>query len=321
MSNRQVHPQAAPTLAATAALPRVLFLGSYGAFSYTVLAALLAAATPICGLIMVTHRRQRPIVQQRPPPAVSLAEELYLFSAKRAQNTMELAWQHQIPVYAVGRIDALPTRQLVKSLKPEVACVACFSHKIPSTLLSIPKAGFLNVHPAKLPAYRGPDPIFWQLQAGVDPLAVTVHWMDANWDTGDIAAQATLSLLDGSARDEIEQRCAQLGGQLLVEVLRAVAQGQPPRTPQSGPSSYQSWPRLDDFEIMTSWSARRAYNFMRGTAHQHTFYPVNVGAEQFYLTKAIAFFPDTTLPVPFYRDGESFFLQCSPGVLCAAALP
>jgi methionyl-tRNA formyltransferase len=308
------------TATSVAALPRVLFLGTYGAFSRTVLDALITAGAPVCGLLMVTYPRQRPIVQQRHPPQAVLGDELYLYTPGGLPNTVELAWRHQIPVYEVGRIGSPATRKLVKSLAPEVACVACFSHKIPPTLLRVPKQGFLNVHPSKLPAYRGPDPIFWQLQAGVDPFTVTVHWMDADWDSGDIAAQAPLVLSDGIERDEIEQRCAEVGGQLVVEVLQALAQGQPPRTPQSAESSYQSWPNPDDFAIEPTWSARRAFNFMRGTADRRALYPVKIGAEEFYLTKALAVFPDKRINVPYHRDAETFFLQCSPGILCAEAL-
>ncbi|MEZ4833421.1 MAG: formyltransferase family protein [Caldilineaceae bacterium] len=57
--------------------------------------------------------------------------------------------------------------------------------------------GFLNLHPSLLPHYRGPDPIFWQLRDGVEPMGVTVHWMDVGVDTGDIAAQAPVALEDG----------------------------------------------------------------------------------------------------------------------------
>lgn len=308
------------TVATPPALPRVLFLGTYGAFSRTVLDALIAAGTPICGFLMVTYPRQRPIVQQRHPPESVLGDELYLYMPGGRQNTVELAWRHQIPVYEVGRIQSPATRKLIKQLAPDVACVACFSHKIPPTLLNVPKQGFLNVHPSKLPAFRGPDPIFWQLQAGVDPFTVTVHWMDADWDSGDIAAQAPLALPDGIERDEIERRCAVLGGQLVVEVLQAIAQGQPPRTPQAIESSYQSWPHPEDFTIYPSWSARRAYNFMHGTADRHALYRVKIGDEEFYLTKALAVIPDMQIKVPYYRDAETFFLQCSPGILCAEAL-
>jgi methionyl-tRNA formyltransferase len=46
--------------------------------------------------------------------------------------------------------------------------------------------GFLNFHPGTLPAYRGPDPIFWQLRNGEPAGAVTVHRMEADFDAGPV---------------------------------------------------------------------------------------------------------------------------------------
>ena len=41
--------------------------------------------------------------------------------------------------------------------------------------LAVPRLGTLNVHPALLPAYRGPEPTFWQLFDAVAESGVTVH--------------------------------------------------------------------------------------------------------------------------------------------------
>ena len=42
---------------------------------------------------------------------------------------------------------------------------------------------------------------------------VTVHWMDENLDTGDIAEQAPLHLPDGIAGPKADELCAKAGGE------------------------------------------------------------------------------------------------------------
>ncbi|MFN9109902.1 MAG: UDP-N-acetylglucosamine 2-epimerase [Bacteroidota bacterium] len=56
------------------------------------------------------------------------------------------------------------------------------------------KIDILNLHPAKLPEYRGPSPILWQLKTGANEIGATIHFVDDKIDCGDIVAQSTFSL-------------------------------------------------------------------------------------------------------------------------------
>lgn len=92
--------------------------------------------------------------------------------------------------------------------------------------------GFLNVHPSLLLAYRGPAPLFWQWRNG-DPLrSDRALNLDEKLDTGDIAEQAPLHLPDGIAGPKADELCAKAGGELLVKVLKALADGEIVRRPQ-----------------------------------------------------------------------------------------
>src|SRR6185503_8300524 len=92
---------------------------------------------------------------------------------------------------------------------------------------------------------------------------VTLHRLDEGIDTGATLAQAPLPFPDGLGWDELEERLAVLGATLLVEALAA-----PPAAraqPEEG-ASYQGPPTAGDLEVPTSWTARRAFNFIRGAA-------------------------------------------------------
>lgn len=62
----------------------------------------------------------------------------------------------------------------------------CYPRKIPLELLSIPKFGFVNYHPAPLPKYKGPKESSFAIKNQEMEWGVTVHYMDEDYDTGPI---------------------------------------------------------------------------------------------------------------------------------------
>src|SRR5512146_3112378 len=68
--------------------------------------------------------------------------------------------------------------RLLAGLEPDLILVTGFPRLLPPAVLALPRLGCVNVHPALLPAYRGPDPIFWQFYNGEPGLGLTIHRMD-----------------------------------------------------------------------------------------------------------------------------------------------
>jgi methionyl-tRNA formyltransferase len=224
----------------------------------------------------------------------------------------EVAHRLGIPCYGVTSLrDA--AAGIVAALAPAVACAACFPHRIPAPLLAIPRHGFLNVHPSLLPRYRGPAPVFWQLQAGETGTGVTVHWMDAGLDTGDLAVQCAAPLADGLRGPGIDLQLAAAGGALLAGVVDGQAAGQIERRPQPAGGTYQPWPAPDDFALSVAWPARRIFNFVRGTSEWGRPYRLVVGDRTYWVTDVVAWAPDGNLDQPLVDDGKTLTVQCTPG--------
>lgn len=74
--------------------------------------------------------------------------------------------------------------QWIQTTAPDAVVVQTFPHLIPAACLELPPLGFFNIHPSPLPAYRGPDPIFWQLANNEATSGVTLHKMSDTFDTG-----------------------------------------------------------------------------------------------------------------------------------------
>jgi methionyl-tRNA formyltransferase len=296
---------------------RLLFFGMRGIFSLLSCESVIASGRQLLAVVIPAEDRTAaaPFAPLSPPP-VEESLELPMLSSFVEQSIVQRAWEQGIPVYEVSRPGASTFLDWVRNLHADVACVACFNRILPAALLDLPQHGFLNLHPSRLPHYRGPEPIFWQLRDGVNPVGVTVHWMSEALDKGDIAAQSDVPLPDGEDWRSIERRCAERGGSLMVDVLDRLETGQIKRRPQPAGGSYQPMPSADDFAIDLGWQARRAYNFMRGTQSWGMSYPLRGFDAPIRLAAAVEW-SATGEPGRVERHGDLLHIGLATGTLIA----
>jgi methionyl-tRNA formyltransferase len=69
---------------------------------------------------------------------------------------------------------------------PELLVSWFWTRKLPVRWLARGRLGALGVHPSLLPRHRGPNPYFWAIDAGDTETGVTVHRLEAEYDTGAI---------------------------------------------------------------------------------------------------------------------------------------
>jgi methionyl-tRNA formyltransferase len=77
----------------------------------------------------------------------------------------------------------------IKTICPDVIVVASFGKIIPGDILNSAKFGAINIHPSKLPLYRGPSPIQQQVLDGVEDSAISFILMDDKMDHGPLLHQ------------------------------------------------------------------------------------------------------------------------------------
>lgn len=295
---------------------RIGFWGTHGLFSQQVLRALLKHNVMV-HVVLPASAPGAAVVLRHPPVVAPVADELLLVNPYVAPDTIQIAWQHHIPTYAVQRLRSAAVEQWLADQALDVVCVACFPWRIPALLLALPTYGFLNLHPSLLPAYRGPAPLFWQLRDGLQAIGVTAHWMDAAFDTGAIAAQQALRLPEGAASAELDRFCAVTGADLVRQVLQQLEQGVLLQQPQPAGGSQHPWPTVADFRLSPQWSARHAYAFMCGTDEWQQPYPLAMVGQELLLRRALAYAPAQQLDCPFVYSGREVLVQLTPGVLRA----
>lgn len=69
-----------------------------------------------------------------------------------------------------------------------------WTRRLPEAWLNACPLGAYGVHPSLLPRHRGPDPFFWAIDSGDESSGVTLHHLDADYDTGDVVWQERLDL-------------------------------------------------------------------------------------------------------------------------------
>ncbi|WP_158798403.1 methionyl-tRNA formyltransferase [Pedobacter sp. L105] len=106
--------------------------------------------------------------------------------------------QQAIPFCKVIREELKTTvLSLLHQIEPDLVFMCGFSYRIPGEVFSIPFLGFYNIHFSLLPAYRGPDPIFWQLKNGEQTGGISIHKVNAGFDAGEVVAQQEIPFIPG----------------------------------------------------------------------------------------------------------------------------
>jgi len=102
---------------------------------------------------------------------------------------------------------------------------------IRSEILEIPPRGAVNAHPGLLPELRGSSSVGWALYKDL-PIGSTVHFVDANIDTGPVILRQTLLVRRGETYEQIVRRVLTLSGELMADTLALFQCGQVPAVPQ-----------------------------------------------------------------------------------------
>lgn len=106
----------------------------------------------------------------------------------------------------------------------DVFCVAAFGCILPDEVLTMAPLGCVNVHASLLPRWRGAAPIQRAILAGDAQTGVSIMRIGKGVDTGPYCAQAACSI-ENKTTAELTCELAQLGADLLVETLPALAEG------------------------------------------------------------------------------------------------
>lgn len=225
---------------------RVVFLGTPD-FAIPCLEAVLGAGHDVVLVVSQPDRRRGRRQQPTPSPLRARALEAGL-----PTRTLERG----------GRSELYDE---ILALDPDLAIVVAFGHIIREPLLSVGRHGCINVHASLLPRWRGPAPIHRALLAGDRQTGVCTMRLEAGVDTGDVYLRRSLDIGENETAGELHDRLAALGGELLVDTLAGLQEGELIPTPQPE-SGVTHAPKLEKDEGSVDFAApaQRVHDRIRG---------------------------------------------------------
>ncbi|MGH8001334.1 MAG: methionyl-tRNA formyltransferase [Brasilonema sp.] len=177
-----------------------------------------------------------------------------------------VATSANVPVWQPQRVKKdIDTLTKLKDSDADVFVVVAYGQILSQEILDIPKLGCINVHGSILPKYRGAAPIQWCLYKGETQTGITTMLMDAGMDTGAMLLKATtpIKLLDHA--NDLAEKLAVIGADLLLETLWKLEHQEIEPTPQdNSQATYAPLIKKEDYQLDWSKSAIQLHNQIRG---------------------------------------------------------
>lgn len=186
--------------------PRIVFAGFPSDYSLAFLLALLELGVRLAGIITSPGAH----------PAIL------------GDNALSRIADHlDVPLLRAWRINDEHSRMTLADMQAELVVMASFDQIIGARALTIPRHGWLNVHPSLLPQYRGPEPVYWAIADGAAQTGITMHRAAPKVDAGPVMAQAAVAIEPGDNAGTLTKRIVTAGIPLLGDAVRAMLGDQP----------------------------------------------------------------------------------------------
>lgn len=192
---------------------RIVFMGTPD-FAQVCLRALVEAGLNVVAAVTQPDKPKGRGYQMIPPPVKAYAQE------------------QGIPVYQPQTLKDGAFAQTLARLAPDLIIVVAYGKILPSYIIEYPRLGCINAHGSLLPKYRGAAPIQRAIMDGEKETGITIIYMDAGIDTGDMLLSEKTPIYDTDNFETLHDRLADIAGRLLVRVAPMLEAGTVMSVPQ-----------------------------------------------------------------------------------------
>ena len=222
------------------------------------------------------------------------------------------ALREDLPVITIDKFEEEEYFK-IKAVNPEIFMVVSYGKIIPQEILSLAKCA-LNLHPSKLPLYRGAAPIERQIMDGVEDSAICIIKVIKQLDAGDIIFEEPFKILPFETKGEVEEKIVKISVPLLRRAIEIVSHDKCEGRKQVGTPTYARKITRSDELIVWSDSGIRIYNKTRALNPRpgaYTYFRqrlLKIFKTEF-LTFSTSFSPGTMFNV----SKEYFYVSCGEG--------
>lgn len=172
------------------------------------------------------------------------------------------AQEFSLPVLQPESLRDPEFRARLAEMRPEVTVLVAYGEYIAPALLDLPRRGSINLHPSLLPMWRGSTPIQSAILAGDEVTGVSIILMDKGLDTGPLLAQREVPIEPEETTQQLSERLAAIGADLLIETLPRWLRGEiePVPQPEEGATLTRTLKKEDgliDWNMPAEETARR----------------------------------------------------------------
>jgi len=231
------------------------------------------------------------------------------------RSVAERARQAGLPVLIPPSVNAPDVVATIAGLAPDFLFSFYFREIIGPDLLGLARRGALNLHGSLLPRYRGRCPVNWVLINGERETGVTLHYMEAKPDRGDIVAQRAVPIADDDTALSLNRKLGEAARALLRATYPLLAAGTAPRIPQDhARATYFGGRRPEDGRIAWHEPARRLYDLIRAVTAPYPGAFTTYRGERLFVWWARPLDPGVRVGAP----GEVMEIRPGAGVVVAA---
>lgn len=164
----------------------------------------------------------------------------------------------------------------IKSATADLFVIIDYGKIIPQEVLKIAPHGAINVHPSKLPLYRGASPLQSAIANGEDQTAISIMLIDEEMDHGPILAQKITNIKPDDTYGLLYQRLSCEYPNFLIDTIKKYLERKiKPQEQNHSKATFTKILKREDGRINWNNNAKiiekmiRAYNPWPGTFFEH----------------------------------------------------
>ena len=178
------------------------------------------------------------------------------------KTPVHLIEQNNIEVRTPKTLRSVEEQEKFASLKADIAVVVAYGLILPKAILEAYPLGCLNIHASLLPRWRGAAPIQRCIEAGDNKSGVTIMKVAEGLDTGDMLLKGEVSVSETATGKELHDKLAQIGADLISEVLADINK-YPPQKQDDKTACYAQKIDKNECKIDFNQTSEKLYNKIR----------------------------------------------------------
>lgn len=179
---------------------------------------------------------------------------------------VQLAQENGIDLLFSPNINSEEFLERLGTYKSDLFVSMSFNQIFKERIRNLPPLSIINCHAGKLPYYRGRNILNWALINDEKEFGITVHYVDAGVDTGDIILQRTFPITDADDYGTLLETAFSECPAILYDAIKQIQNGTVSRTTQDSinPHGLYCGVRKAGDEIL-DWNqtSREVFNFIR----------------------------------------------------------